>query len=369
MASVCEVGGISPFFQVRQTEFGGRGCFSIVQLKKGAVVLEANDSVGACIAHEFRKEVCHSCFSYRNGANMKFKLKYADIAHLLKPGVKISEKAFNGAGLWFCSESCKLEYLTQPHIVELIECYDVLLRTLKIMQKKTADQKQEPDPQVMSAEIIDRAWLEINNSWIPKVERTKPTKRLNELPFIAEEEYNCARFVARTLFSLKHLDPLSKTMTTFWTLQSNELSKISRFPVLLNFQIAVFKSLYVLLPEIIRKDLSTELFRHIMGSEYGNSFGIWEEQKVPENREFLGYSVFPRASYFNHSCDPNITKSRVGRTMLFTLNRDVPKDEPLCIDYSSLLDQPVVQRRQLLRENWFFDCLCGRCILELQTIH
>lgn len=369
MASVCEVGGISPFFQVRQTEFGGRGCFSIVPLKAGTAVLEANDSVGACIAYEFRKEVCHRCFSYRNGINMKFKLKYADIADLITSEVKITEKGFNGAGLWFCSESCKLEYLRQPHVIELIESYEILLRTLKIMQKNAAEERQEPDPQVMSGEIIDRAWLEINNSWIPKVERTKPTKRLNELPLFAEEEYSCARFVARTLFSLKHLDPLSETIATFRTLQSNELDKITRFPVLLNFQIVVFKCLYVLLPDSFRKDLSTELFRHIMGSEYGNSFGIWEEQKMLENREFLGYSVFPRASYFNHSCNPNITKCRVGRTMLFRLNKDVPKDEPLCIDYSSLLDQPVVKRRQLLRENWFFDCLCKRCVSELQTIH
>lgn len=369
MGSVCEVADISPFFQVRQTEFGGRGCFSVGPLQKGTVVLEANDSIGACIAHEFRKEVCHNCFSYHNGTNMKFKLKYEDIVNLVTPDVKINAKTFLGAGLWFCSESCKREYLAWPSVIELIECYDVLLRTLKVMQKRAAGKDQEPDVVVMSAETIDSAWLEIDHSWIPRINKMKPTKRLNQLPYITDEEYSCARFVARTMFMLRHLDPLSQTMATFQTLQSNELCKITRFPVLLDFQIVVFKSLYLLFPESFREELSTELFRHIMGSEYGNAFGIWEDQEVPENREFLGYSVFPRASYFNHSCNPNITKSRVGRSMLFTLNKDVLTDEPLCIDYSGLLDEPVIKRRQLLKQNWFFDCLCGRCTSELQAIH
>lgn len=369
MASNCEINSISPLFEVKDTVYGGRACFTVAPLRKGTVVLEASDSSGISVAYEFRKEVCHSCYSFQNGRNLKNRLTYSDIAHLVTCDVNINDKKFSGAGLWFCSDECKLEFLNQPHVIELVECYELLLGVLKVMQKRAVNEAQEAAEEQITEESINKAWLEVKGSWIPRIDGMKASKRISQLPTITEDEYNCARFIARTLFTLKYLDPQSHTRAAFETLQSNELSKIGKFSVLLNFQILIFKTLYIMLPDNMHKGLSIELFRHILGSEYGNAFGIWEQEELSENREFLGYAVYPRASYFNHSCDPNLTKSRIKGTMTFTLNKDVPKGEPLCIDYSGLLSYPVAKRRQLLKENWFFDCLCTRCESELQAIH
>ena len=106
-----------------------------------------------------------------------------------------------------------------------------------------------------------------------------------------------------------------------------------------------------------------------MGSEYGNAFGIWQEGESVDNREFFGYRVVPRASYFNHSCIPNLTKRRDGTTMYFTLNRPVCANEELNIDYSGVLDYPTEKRRKFLKDTWFFDCQCDRCRLEVQASH
>lgn len=356
---------LSPFFEVKDTAYGGRACFSAAALEKGTVVLEASDSIGATIVYEFRKEVCHSCHTYQSGKNMKFKLAYSDIAHLVTEDVQINGKKFLGAGLWFCSEDCKLNFLQQQHVIELIECYELLLGILKMMQKRCTSEELNNDRKVVSEFIIDKAWLDVRSSWIPRIDKMKQSKRLSQLPYITEEEYNCARFIAKTLFTLKYINPQSGAKSAFETLQSNELCKIKRFPVLLDFQILIFKTLYIILPDNMRQTLTIDLFRHILGSEYGNSFGIWEQNGMSDNQEFLGYAVYPRASYFNHSCDPNITKSRVKGSMVFTLNRDVPKGAQLCISYSGLPGQNVGERRKILKENWFFDCLCSKCQSEL----
>ncbi|CCC69117.1 hypothetical protein NCAS_0C01270 [Naumovozyma castellii] len=365
---------ISPLFDVRQTTWGGRACFSKQSLKKGSVILEADDNTGTSISYEFRKEVCHFCYSYHNGVTLKHKITYALLKQLIKNNDNklINWKKFQGAGLWFCSEICRDEFLSQPHIIELIECYELLLNHFHSMQKRVNpddSREDELNHVKISKDLIQEKWDQIINDWIPSIDKLKLTKRSNRLPVISEDEYCCARFVCETLFRLKYMDQNSINFKSFYSLQSNEVSKMERFPILLHFQILVFKTLYILLPSFLRDRFSVTSFRHILGSEYGNAFGIWEVGESSDSREYFGYWIFPRASYFNHSCDPNLTKTRKGRTMFFTLNRDIDVGSELDIDYSGVLSLPVKERRKFLHDSWFFDCQCDRCKLEMQLIH
>ncbi|KAJ2798480.1 hypothetical protein H4R21_003919, partial [Coemansia helicoidea] len=110
-----------------------------------------------------------------------------------------------------------------------------------------------------------------------------------------------------------------------------------------------------------------------------NSFGIYDPPATlhslsPEGlgtravyqeleQEYLGSSIYPTAVYFNHSCCPNIAKTRVGRSMWFVSAVDISKGEELFISYGNITD-PVAERRARLKEHFFFGCCCTRCARE-----
>ena len=101
----------------------------------------------------------------------------------------------------------------------------------------------------------------------------------------------------------------------------------------------------------------------LLSRHLNNSFGIWELPVGPES-ENLGTAMYPAASYFNHSCEPNVIKVRQGRTVRFVTCRDIKYGEELCISYGQL-DQKIDERQLVLRQWWGFDCDCMRCKREL----
>ncbi|AGO09893.1 AaceriAAL097Cp [[Ashbya] aceris (nom. inval.)] len=359
---------ISELFEIKLTEYGGRACFARRNQQSGDIVLQLSQALGSSIAYEYRKEVCHFCFAYNGGALMKTTIGLAESK--LEPSTA-SASSFRGGGLRFCSEICKEAYMQQDSVGELVEAFEALLQVFQRGNKRRDTDLQDDDCEdaVITEAVIEEQWRYITDEWIPKLSAMKPSRRQVMLPVIDDEVYSCARFVTECLFTLKHLPHESTMYHAFEHLQSNELQKITAFPVLLEFQLKVYKFLKVVLPSRLGDLLTPALFRKILGSEYGNSFGIWEQNEGNDSRAYLGYWVLPEASYFNHSCAPNLAKKRVGREIYFVLTSDVAAGEQLCIDYKGILDLPVVERRNILCSNWFFDCACERCTLELQSIH
>lgn len=92
-----------------------------------------------------------------------------------------------------------------------------------------------------------------------------------------------------------------------------------------------------------------------------NSFGI--RSLEDDGSEFFGYGCWPAASYFNHSCGPNIEKTREGRVWTFKAGEDIAKGEEICITYLSGEERRLSRgkRRVTLKKNWGFDCACERC--------
>lgn len=92
-----------------------------------------------------------------------------------------------------------------------------------------------------------------------------------------------------------------------------------------------------------------------------NSFGI--RSLEDDGSEFFGYGCWPAASYFNHSCGPNIEKKREGRVWEFKAGKDIETGEELCITYLSGEERKLSRGKRMmtLKRNWGFECGCDRC--------
>lgn len=94
-----------------------------------------------------------------------------------------------------------------------------------------------------------------------------------------------------------------------------------------------------------------------------NMFGIWAN-----GGECLGYGVYPRASYFNHSCWPNTTfyknpELKIPHMNFLTVWPIEKEGEEVCISYIDI-STGLMDRRGTLLDKYFFHCTCERCMLQ-----
>jgi SET and MYND domain-containing protein len=122
-----------------------------------------------------------------------------------------------------------------------------------------------------------------------------------------------------------------------------------------------FLHLVTILPAHLLPHLTAGMCRSLVGADNHNAFGI--RAGGEDGEEYMGYGVYPAASYFNHSCAPNITKQRIGPSWIFTAARDIGPGEECCITYlgGDEKDLDVVARRARLEQVWAFGCSCARC--------
>eukprot|EP01121_Diplochlamys_sp_Union-15-3_P011807 TRINITY_DN3459_c0_g1_i1.p1 TRINITY_DN3459_c0_g1~~TRINITY_DN3459_c0_g1_i1.p1 ORF type:complete len:488 (+),score=85.08 TRINITY_DN3459_c0_g1_i1:53-1516(+) len=93
-----------------------------------------------------------------------------------------------------------------------------------------------------------------------------------------------------------------------------------------------------------------------------NMFGVWGDAG-----ECLGYGVYPRASFFNHSCWPNVTfyKNKTSRSPFldFVTVYSIPRGTEVCISYIDI-SEGLKPRRYTLKDKYFFHCECDRCTFQ-----
>lgn len=89
-----------------------------------------------------------------------------------------------------------------------------------------------------------------------------------------------------------------------------------------------------------------------------NNFIIYDEEM-----NILGEGTFPFGSLINHSCEPNCVVVFQNRTLYLTAITDIEKMDELLIAYCDPI-QDQMMRQRYLRDNYFFDCKCNRCILN-----
>lgn len=75
-----------------------------------------------------------------------------------------------------------------------------------------------------------------------------------------------------------------------------------------------------------------------------------------------GQAIFPTFSFMSHSCAPNCAHSVFpNKTLALQAKVRIPAGTEFTISYISPL-QGLLKRRMKLRDKWFFDCTCARCL-------
>ncbi|RCK60480.1 putative protein lysine methyltransferase SET6 [Candida viswanathii] len=290
---------ISPWFDVQKTKYGGRGCFATGSIPKGSVIHRCSTPVGSTIAKPFKKEVCTTCFKYDYGSTMKSKIS------------KKSGK--NTYSIFFCSDECA-EKFTQDDVNE------VLLNNLIAVEKNYLQGLTKPEVELKEPKDLEKEYLEEWDkvaTWESKLDAMKPTKRQNMIPRIDDSEYLEIKYVMGVLFNiykchgarisnydfpeLKPDEANQVEMVLFDLLYSSEYEKVKKYPYLLYSYINIYKFIRLSCTPELQPFINLSTVRAIIGKNLSNAFGIWSEVSDPsEDKEFLGYAVYPSASYFNH---------------------------------------------------------------------
>ena len=78
----------------------------------------------------------------------------------------------------------------------------------------------------------------------------------------------------------------------------------------------------------------------------------------------LGLGIYQTLAFLNHSCEPNCIAVFNSRTCEIRSIKNIEKGEELCISYTELM-RPQSVRGKVLKEQYYFDCTCSRCLKEI----
>lgn len=102
-------------------------------------------------------------------------------------------------------------------------------------------------------------------------------------------------------------------------------------------------------------DTNSDLYKEICAKKISTNGFIFGKNK----QAMLYYG-----SFFNHSCDPNVTYRISKGKMIFEASRDIKIGEELCISYIKIFGINDYVDRSKLLEYWKFTCECVKCKTE-----
>jgi len=348
--------GDAPYI-IEDAPGAGRGVFATRAIKAGEIVLIANDLLAYTLFREYRGEVCCNCFAYQMGE----KLPVRDTIH----------------GLAFCSDVCRLVHLEQADDL----CLMARAAVEKLIKTKVPAAEVSYTGQRPSIEAISVAWKNAEvqaasiirarmaaTSGIPATKSSlKSMQRALSAP-VSPDTINFQLSVALATYRQHHH---RRDQDPAWWLRAM-LLEAEATPYLsareLDEYVASYLHLLAVLPEALLPLVTSETMHNIKTRETHNSFGI--RSLGDGGSEFFGFGVWPSASYFNHSCAPNLCRKREGRAWVFSAKQDIAPGEQLHISYLSGEDSSGDddagwrERSATLRKTWGFDCACGECAME-----
>lgn len=335
-------------FIIKDTPGAGRGAFATQNIPAGGSILIADDLNAHVLLREYRGEVCWECFAYDRGR----KLPVRDALR----------------GLTFCTTKCE-DHWKQRHDEVCLDAWEAVESLLK-----GGGNSKEPTSKALkpTAAEVDKRWKAAEKS-AAAIMKFRLAPRPNGAPLgktkadsgsqAFKEALSRPRSADALGFQLRALlarysHPerwagvlaLAEEPCPYW--DQDELERDARAYLHLACVLPG-----PLLPLAAR---AAQTLRAARTREVHNSFGI--RSLGDGGSEFFGFGVWPSASYFNHSCGPNVARNRAGRAWVFTAAADVAVGDELSISYlggDESLARP--DRQERLRRVWGFDCACPRC--------
>ncbi|KAF8557507.1 SET domain-containing protein [Imleria badia] len=357
----------SSYLELQSTTLGGRSLFAISDVAPGTRIHSCKAPFAHVIYKDYRKEVCAHCFAYSAsdhapptvGSSRTWSIKWSQAG---------------AATTWFCSDGCKDSWERDEASTLMLEVDALLTKGQASTRKRCKSLEEEVEvksilpcfesgDRSITQEVIDAAWESAKALVASRAHLTLYYSTLH----LEDTELEIARSLAAAIvrrYSDERLSQSDPTCNQFqsWSqllnLQKNELCNVQARPYMLTAYLRIYVLLSNALPKYLRKYMST--VREVLARDTGNAFGIWDGD---QRDEMMGWGIWVSASYFNHSCMPNVRKKRVGRTLHFEATRGIQAGEELCISYIDT-DSPADQRRRELEESWFFSCRCLRCEKE-----
>ncbi|KIO02619.1 hypothetical protein M404DRAFT_15992 [Pisolithus tinctorius Marx 270] len=297
----------SDYVELRTTQYGGRSLFAARDIPAGTRVHSSPGPFAHVIYKDYRREVCAQCFAYAASDSVPVKAVQSRVW-----SIKCNPEGLQASAAWFCSEDCKKTWEKDETGPLQLQLDAALTKALVASRRKGSKSTNTPSfgsSDDLTQDAIDQAW---KNSW-----------------------------------------------THFLHIQNNELANVRERQHILSAHLRIYAFLCNALPRYLLQYTPTTV-REVLARDTGNAFGIWDGDR---RDEMLGWGIWISASYFNHSCSPNIRKIRQGRALYFETSRAVSAGEELYISYVDT-DQPVEQRQKDLESSWFFRCGCSRCNTE-----
>lgn len=327
-------------FIVRETVNAGRGVYASRDLPAGTHILTTSPDLSPTayvVLRAHRREVCTFCFAYDRGREWKIRPAKTNLA--------------------FCSQDCYDRWVAR-YGEAATETHELVEATIQQHLKRC--QEIEMTESFYNAHEAQKLWqhaVEVGQSLHEARLSTKPSKlqkKILQQHREAPMDPDILSFLLST--ALVGDSPTSALMSLADNPAVYETAS-------LNDHIQAYHLLLAVVPTAVLPSVRADLCHEYVSRASHNAFSIRPTADGDHSGEFLGYGVWPEASFFNHSCGPNVRKTREGRQWSFWTIRDVKEGDELCITYLGGEEKElnVGQRRERLKTEWGFVCGCKRC--------
>ncbi len=332
-------------FEIMPTAKAGRGAFASANVAAGTPLLETAEPVAFFIHRRYRKEVCAQCFVYNNGETLPHQS--------------------SNIGASFCSKACLYDWHQQDGTLAS-SAFGAVEALIKRKWKGDCavllTDAERAKPCVDSIALVWKLAEQKATGIISARQSRRPVKQdLRNLE------------IALAAQPVPHLLNYSTSAVCAASCSPGRWSEVmdlceaptpyTNFSEL-NDYVTTYHHLLATLPVALLPYCTPPTLLGLAGRDAHNAFGL--RSLDDGGSECFGAGIWPEASYWNHSCAPNVEKERVGRRWRFWAKRDVKRGEELCITYLGGEEQDigVRKRREALKGIWEFECACRRCVDE-----